>query len=123
MDVLPLKFKLYLKGKHVGFEVHRLVSGFIHIQHKGIGEDKPFLSITIHDGDYEILHDEARQFTGFLDRNGREIYLGDRVFDEVIGKNGKIGYSDSIYGICMIVFHDDKTQGQMRAKNLEVIDD
>lgn len=58
------KFKLFKNNVHVGF----LEWSFRNAGYYGVGE-------IFHDG--EIDFDEARQLTGFLDIEKREIYIGD----------------------------------------------
>lgn len=80
MDQLPLEFKLYMKGAHVGYECHvKAGYGDICIMHSINGKDWNNIQASNHRKDYYIQHDEKRQWTWHKDKNGEKIYFGDRL--------------------------------------------
>lgn len=72
-----IKFKLYNKGVHVGFEeVERLNDGNLQLVHR-MKCDLYGTNI----GLLYIQHDERRQFTGLCDKKGEEVYQKDTLAD------------------------------------------
>ena len=73
-----IKFRLIKDDKVVGYEIHNRYGDMFHTK---TGEWELGIS-TVFDNDkyiYFIPHDAKEQFTGKLDKNGTEIYDGDRV--------------------------------------------
>ncbi len=75
---LPLEFKLYMKGKHVGYEEHFFNYDEDIQQIEIFHEDLKGKTGRITYGFY-IEHDEKRQITGFKDKRGEKISFGDKL--------------------------------------------
>lgn len=76
---LPLEFKCFWKGVHVGFEFHELGLHDLPTAHYRTwfyepGQEKGEWR---KNAPFEI--DEKRQYTGFMDKNGDKIYFGDKL--------------------------------------------
>lgn len=85
MNGLPLEFKLFLNGKHVGYEKH-ILDGIMEIWHSLDGET--WHSILDAEGSKYIQHDEKRQWTGCVDKYRNNVYFGDWIIHEKDEESG-----------------------------------
>lgn len=101
LNQLPMMFKLYQEGEHVGYEKHEVKKTEFTLRVQQIETDiitqkkifnkqmiisqgidgKNWIEILSNksNGSFWICHDEKHQSTGLTDANGEEIYFGDKL--------------------------------------------
>lgn len=95
MNGIPLFFKLFTNRKHVGYEKHENVMGYMEIFHSRDGET--WYCILDHEGTRYIPHDEKRQWVGCSDRKGEMVYMGDMFINDITGNPyAKVEFHDGV---------------------------
>lgn len=91
-----IKFRLIKDGKIVGYEQHVVVEGEIEIQHKLPGNKHSWHDIRFEPARF-IHHDSKDIFIGQKNKNGKDIYEGDKLDFGLL--NGFVVFSGIGYSI------------------------
>lgn len=104
MNQLPLEFKLFMNGAHVGYEKH-VRKGVMEIWHSKDGDTWHCIG-----DDYDqwyIPHEQKMQGTGYCDAKKRNIYFGDRLFFYDIINNKTHHYTVILNSLgCIVAKHE-----------------